>query len=546
MRILLQAMAFAGIFVVLTDAAGAADLLPPERPIAEAVDHYIDALLSREGVRPAPLADDDALIRRITLDLAGRIPTAAESRAFMESKDPEKTTRLVDRLMASPGFVRHQVAELDTMLMAGDRGSLRDYLTRAVGENRPWDRIFRELMLPDQADKTGKIAAEYLKRRIKEPERLVAEVSSTFFGVNISCAQCHDHPLVQDWKQDHFYGMKAFFDRTFVNGNDNAKTAFLGEHGFGAARFKTTEGVEKPARMMFLTGRKVAEPEAGRDATKDEQKAEKAALQKAQKDKTPPPAPRFSARAKLVEMALSPEDRDFFARAIVNRTWHRLFGRGLVMPLDQMHSANPPSHPELLAWLARDTIAHGYDLRRLVRGLVLSRAYARDSRWENGEPPRPSLFAVAVVRPLSPAQLACSLRLATADPQSLPSSPGSELDRKVEALAESGRSLAGLLGSSGGDGQIGVSEALLFSNGKRLDGELLADKDGRLVARLMKCSDPALQVDLAVRNVLSRPPDDEEKRLLAGYLANRTDRPEDACQQLVWALLTSPEFRFNH
>ncbi len=104
----------------------------------------------------------------------------------------------------------------------------------------------------------------------------------------------------------------------------------------------------------------------------------------------------------------------------MNRIWHRLFGQGLVMPLDQMHSANPPSHPELLAWLARDLADHGYDLKRLIRGLVLSRAYARGSRWEGSEPPRPSLFAVALVRPLTPMQLATSLRLATVDPASSP------------------------------------------------------------------------------------------------------------------------------
>src|SRR5262249_5342921 len=216
------------------------------------------------------------------------------------------------------------------------------------------------------------------------------------------------------WKQDHFYGMKAFLNRTFLNGNGNA--ALLAEHGYGSLRYKTTEGLERPARMMFLTGRKVDSPEAGREPSKDEQKQEKEQLRRAQKEKIPPPPPKFSARAKLVELALQPGERYFFARAIVNRIWHRLFGRGLVMPLDQMHSANPPSHPELLAWLARDTIDHGYDLRRLIRGLVQSRSYSRTSRWEGEEPPRPSLFAVAVVRPLTPTQLACSLRLATADP----------------------------------------------------------------------------------------------------------------------------------
>src|SRR5437899_1560406 len=147
MRMLRPARAIATVLLISLSTAKAADLLPPDRPIAEVVDHYIGEVLRQEGVQAAPAADEASLVRRLTLDLAGRIPTAAESRASIESIDPEKWTRLVDRLMRAPGFVRHQATELDTMLMAGSRGSLRDYLVRAVGQNLAWDRIFRELML---------------------------------------------------------------------------------------------------------------------------------------------------------------------------------------------------------------------------------------------------------------------------------------------------------------------------------------------------------------------------------------------------------------
>ena len=202
------------------------------------------------------------------------------------------------------------------------------------------------------------------------------------------------------------------------------------------------------------------------------------------------------------------------------------------MPLDQMHSENPPSHPELLAWLARDMAEHGYDLRRLIRGLVLSEAYARSSRWEGAEQPRPSLFAVALVRPLTPMQLATSLWLATADPASLPADFESEpFEKRIEALEESGRPLASSFATSGGDSQIGVAEALLFSNGKRIAGDLLADGADRLVGRLeTDRRDRPTLIDLAVRNVLSRPPDDEEVRTLGAYLEQRTDRPDEACR----------------
>jgi Protein of unknown function (DUF1549)/Protein of unknown function (DUF1553) len=546
MRMIRPALAVAVMIVVInvTTAASATELLPADRPIGEVVDHYVDAVLRREAVEPTSAADDATLIRRLTLDLAGRIPTAGELGSYVASTDPDKRARLIDRLIASPSFGRHLAAELDTMLMDGTRGSLRDYLVKAAGENRPWDQIFRELMLPNQSDKLQKVAAEYLRQRVKDLDRLTADVSSTFFGVNISCAQCHDHPLVKDWKQDHFYGMKSFLNRTFINGTENA--GFVGERGYGSIRFKTTEDVEKQARMMFLTGHRVDEADF-KEPSKEEQKKEKEALDRAKTGKVPPPPPKFSARAKLVELALAPGDREFFARAIVNRVWHRLFGQGLVMPLDQMHSANPPSHPDLLAWLARDIETHAYDLRRLIRGLVMSAAYARSSRWEGDQVPRPSLYAVALVRPLTPTQLATSLRLATTDPVSLPTNlPAVGFEKRIESVETGARALAASFINSSGDTQIGVSEALLFSNGKKIERELLADGPDRLIGRLKKTAAPAEVIDLAIRNVLTRAPDDEEQRALGAYLAERTDRPDDARQQLLWILLTCSEFRFNH
>jgi hypothetical protein len=544
MRIVCPAILVAAVLFLSQSASRAGDLPPHDRPVAAVVDHYIDAALRKEGIKATPAADGATLIRRLTLDLVGRIPTAAEWRAFVESTDPDKLAKLVDRLMASPGFVRHQATEFDTMLMAGEKGSVREYLAAAIGDNRHWDQIFREILLPDQTDTRTKPAAEYLRRKVKDLDRLTAEVSSTFFGVNISCAQCHDHPLVRDWKQDHFYGMKSFLSRTFISGNENA--GFVAERGYGTIKFKTTDDVERQARLMFLTGSRVDDPEA-KEPSKEEQKKEKEALDRAKKDKVPPPAPSFSARAKLVEVALRPADREFFAKAIVNRIWHRLYGQGLVMPLDQMHSANPASHPELLAWLARDTAEHGYDLRRLIRGLVMSEAYARGSYWEAGEPPRASLFAVALLRPLTPAQLATSLRLATVDPASVPSDYQSELfEQRIEALEKSGRPLTASLTTTSGDAQIGVAEALFFSNSKQIESELLGEAPDRLIGRLKQTSGSTELIDLAVRTVLARPPDDDEIRMLGAYLGERTDRPDDASQQLVWALLTSSEFRFNH
>src|SRR5262249_1246089 len=140
--------------------------LPPGTTIEQAVDHFIAAKLSEAGVTPAPRADDANLVRRLTPDLVGRIPTPAQTHACVERKDPGKTGKVVDRLMASPGFVRHQVNEFQVMLMGGTRGNLREYLQRAFAENRPWDRVFRELIVADESDPGLKGSSEFLKARI--------------------------------------------------------------------------------------------------------------------------------------------------------------------------------------------------------------------------------------------------------------------------------------------------------------------------------------------------------------------------------------------
>jgi Protein of unknown function (DUF1549)/Protein of unknown function (DUF1553) len=522
--------------------APAADLLPAERPIPDVIDHYVNAKLQRSGTTPAPQADDYTLIRRLTLDLVGRIPTPPETRAYVESTDPAKRENLVDRLMGSQAFVRHQATQFDAMLAGPNiRGGsgLRDYLSRAVGENRPWDQIFRELLLPDENDPRTKGTQDFLRSRVADPDRVTNDVSVLFFGVNVSCAQCHDHPLVADWKQDHFYGMKSFFARTFDNGG------FLAEREFGLVKFKPNKGSEKTAKMMFLTGTTVDGPGV-REPSKDEEKKERETFDRFKKEKKSPPPPGFSARAKLVEVALQSRESEFFARSIANRLWHRFLGYGLVMPLDQMHSENKPSHPELLTWLARDVAAHKYDLRRMIRGIALSKTYSRSSKWTSEAGPASSLFAVGRLKPLTPTQMAASLKIATADPKSFENAKPDDLEKRLDALESSARGFASSFAQPTDDFQVGVNEALLFSNSDKLAREFLADGNDRLLGRAKATDDPAKAIDLIVRSVLSRPPSADEQKTLLEYVSRRGDRLPEAYRQVIWALIGGAEFRFNY
>jgi hypothetical protein len=357
--------------------------------------------------------------------------------------------------------------------------------------------------------------------------------------VNVSCAQCHDHPLVNDWKQDHFYGMKSFFARTLDNGG------FLAERGSGVVKFKPNKGtVEKTAPMMFLTGARVEG--SMKEPSKDEEKKERELFEKLKKEKKAPPAPAVSARAKLVEIALQPKESEYFSRSIANRLWHRFMGLGLVMPLDQMHSENKPSHPELLAWLARDVANHKYDLRPTIKGIVLSKAYSRSSKWTSETPAPPTLYAVARLKPLTPNQMAASLRLATIDPASFEKSNADELDKRIDSYESSSRGLASNFAQPTDDLQIGVNEALLFSNSDKLMRELLAEGNDKLVTKAKSIDDPAKAVDLIVRSVLCRPVTAEEQKTMVEYLSRRSDRPLEAYRQVIWALVSGAEFRFNY
>jgi hypothetical protein len=534
---------FAVVCALAPCAARGADLPPASAPVEKVIDQLVDAGIAEAAVTPAAQADDATVIRRLTLDLVGRIPTAGEVEAYTASTDANKRAKLVDRLIASPGFVRHQAALFEVMLNPeGDRrgtGALRDYLTNALKDGKPWDVMFRELMLPDESDVKQKGAADFLRGRVSDADKLTSDVSVVFFGVNVSCAQCHNHPHVKDWTQDHFYGMKAFLARTFDNGG------FLAERGYGVIKYKPTKGPERTAQMMFLTGAKVEDADAQEPSAAD-QKKEKEALDKAKAAKVPPPAPKFSARAKLVEVALQGENADFFARSIANRMWHRFFGTGLVSPLDQMHAENQPSHPELLAWLARDTASHKYDLKRLIRGIAMSKAYSRSSQFDSENRPVHRTFALARLKPMTPLQLSTSLKIAATDPAAFENLKPEEFEKRMEQIESSARGFAALIAQPTDNFQIGVGEALLFSNGDRLLKEVLTDGGGTVLGRLKTMSDPKEAVAFLVKTAYGRPITADETKALVGFVEKRKGREAEAYKHVLWALVTSPEFRFSY
>lgn len=512
--------------------ASAGELLPTDRPVAEVIDHYIHVKLEEAGVLPAEQATDTVTLRRLSLDLAGRIPVLQEAKNYLRSTDPAKRQHLVDRLMDSPDYVHHSATEFDTLLKGYDPSapSLQKYLLAAMGENRPWDQMFRELLgaEPDVAD----TPYHFVLKRLRDRDVLTRDVSSVFFGINISCCQCHDHPFVDNLTQDYFYGIKAFF-----NGAHDFHGHLLQRQYTSPLGFKTKAGEDRQARLMFLTGGIVEQPALDVTDLNASIEEENKLIEKLKKEfeekRTLPQQPEFRPLKQLANIALAPDQRRLLAQSIVNRLWHRFLGYGLVMRVDQMHDKNQSSHPQLLQWLTRDFIDHGYDLRRLTRGIVNSRTYSRTSRWKNDSPPDPSLFAVANIRPLTPMQYGLSLCVAT-NPEAIriDQPPAIREERLAKLEEEAHKLYAPLIEQPHEDLQINVNEALKFSN----DEDIYNTLGSGLILQLIQQEQPHFwieKIENAVWTVLSRPPSDDEIEILRQYLARRNTNDVEKLKQLA-------------
>ena len=536
------------VFIALcgSTVAHADDLLPADTEITHVIDHYVQQYLLTSGVAAVEPADDSTLLRRTTLDLAGRVPTPVERDWFMNQPVPDRRRLLVDRLMNSPDFDFHQRNWLDETLLPNQpyNDEFRDYLLTAVQGRRAWDTVFREIMKAAVSDGPEKGAGQFLRSRVRELDDLTNDTAILFFGVNISCAKCHDHPLVADWKQDHFYGMQAFFQRTY----QTRKTNSVAERPFGEVKFATVGGESKTAAFMFLTGEVVADrtPQMADEERKQlEERVRKLEHEDAEAEIV---VPEFRPRDELVELALRDTKDRFFAKNIVNRIWARLLGTGLVNPPDQMHSGNVPSHPQLLEWLTTDMVSHGYDLRRLIQGVVLSEAYGRTSEWTSGsEPPAPSTFALAQTRPLTPRQLGASLHVVIRNPEQWPALEDAEewMKRRTE-LENQANGWVREFEQPGENFQIAVDEALLLSNSSRVQDDLLRDSDDRLLGQLKKINDPSERVKQLWLAVLNRTPQPDELASATAWLERVPDKKDESQKQLLWAILAGPEFRFNY
>jgi hypothetical protein len=527
-------------------------LLSPDLPAAEPLHHRIDALIATGAAgRPVSAAADDAeFLRRVYLDFAGRIPSVVEARAFFAEQTSEKRTQLIDALLDGPEYPRRMQELFHVWLMErrGDHPQWTNYLRQCFEANKPWDQMAREILRATPSEETTRGAAFFYAKRLEhygenpvDYPGLTRDVGRLFLGKDFRCAQCHDHLFVKEYTQHDFQGLFAFFQNTYLV---DLSSPTVGEKPLAQklafmSVFKKVRHETGP-RIPGMPEIDVPVLEKGKEFLKPPDPKAKA-----------PGIPRFSPLAQLAQ-ELPTSENPAFARNIVNRLWAILMGRGLVHPLDLHHAGNPPSHPELLDLLAREMVAHRFDIKWLLRELALTQTYQRSSQLPEGqESVDPPLFLTASERRLSAEQLLGAILEATGEknrtlaPVNKPAAKG-EKPADPEALRTLfAKAFAGPAGEPEEDNSPSLKAVLFVLNDDTVLS-WLTPRPGNLVDRLDRMSDARQVAEELYLAILTRLPTAEEKKEVADYLAANAGRRSVALGHLAWALLASAEFGINH
>ncbi len=506
----------------------------------ESLHARIDALIAAKAKPLSPVADDAEFLRRVTLDLAGRIPSLPETRAFLQDTTSDKRAKVIDQLLAGPDHPRHMAELFHVMLMErqGDHPEWSKYLRASFEASKPWDQMTREILRAAPLDEATRGSAFFFTKRLEHVGEnpidypgLTRDVGRLFLGRDFRCCQCHDHVYIDEYKQENFQGLHAYFINTYLQ---DAAYPTVGEKPTTkkltfASVFKK---IEKETYPRLPGGKEMDIPSL--------KKGEEYVKPADPKTKNPGLL-RHSPLAALAE-ELPTAANHAFVRNSVNRLWFVMMGRGLVHPLDQFHAGNPPSHPELLDLLAQEFVVNKFDMRWLLRELALSQTYQRSSLCPPGSTtaPAPELFATALEKRVSAEQMMWSMLEATGTRERVEKGKGG-LDplrlKFVKAFANPPR-----------EPEEEISPALksaLFVLNDETILSWLAPQGGDLVERLAKLTDEQVAEELYL-SVLTRMPTADEKAGLLRYLAKHAERRPEALGRLAWSLLASTEFGVNH
>jgi hypothetical protein len=500
---------------------------PSPVPQDHLIDRHVVEKLNRLKITPSPLAGDEEFLRRVYLDLIGVQPKPDEIRAFAADKDPQKRAKVIGALFDRPEFVDHWSLKWGDLLQnsrnsAGSQSVFlfREFIRGAVSSNMPLDEFARRI-LTARGGITEDPASVYFTIS-KDTNDTVERATQVFCGVRMLCARCHTHPL-ENWTQADYYGLASFFNQVSTRADGrfaaNSNTKLVQINPAAGAATNPRSGRAQPPK--FLGG---AEPQL------------------------PAGVDRRDAYARWLTAA----DNPFFARGLVNRLWSYFFHRGIIEPVDDIRSTNPPINPALLDALTKDFIEHRFDARHLMRRIVTSATYQRTSVPTASNRFDEQNFSHSIPRRIAAEALLDSLIQATGVPENFGGAPaGFRAAQLPDGNVQS--SFLRLFGKPPRmeacecerDNTSNMLQALHFINGNSILGRV-QNPAGR-PAQLMrqKLADRDLVTELYLWS-LARQPSEEELKVGMAFLQSYGEKKGEAAEDLMWALLNSKDFLMLH
>ena len=518
-------MARYGTFAVVSKAIvvdPTATLNWPEVAERNYVDTFVFDKLKKLRIPPAELASDEIFVRRAYVDVLGTIPSLEETQAFLADTDPEKRSKLIDTLLERPEFSELwamkwaevlRVAEIPNILDRKGMHRYNDWLRQAIMSNTPMDKLVRELLGAEGGNFTNPAANFYV---IEQDPLVIAEnVSQVFLGIQLKCAQCHNHPF-ERWTMDDYYSFAAFFAQVGRKASSDPRESIIFNRGGGEVQHLNTKQNMAP---KFLGG---AVPDiAGRDR-----------------------------REVLAEWITSPEN-PWFAKNLANRVWAHFLGAGIVNPPDDVRVTNPPTNPKLLDELGTKMIAYNYDLRQLVRDICNSYTYQMSTHPREPENNDARNFSHAQVRRLTSEQMLDAIVKVTGNDVKFANLPKGARAVQVAGgnsgvyfLEVFGRPARETVCTCERRGEPNLAQSLHLINGDTINGAIKGQ--GGLLDTLLAAETPPDQIiDKLYVAAVSRIPTEAEKTELNAYVA-ASENKREALEDVFWSMLNSKEFIFNH
>jgi hypothetical protein len=504
----------------------------PRGPRLPVIDKQIAQVWENARIKPAKAASDEEFLRRVYLDLLGRIPNVAEAHAFLQTRESDKREKLVEYLLNHPDFAKNFATQW-TILLIGrgnqgrmvDRPSLSSWLRKQVTANRPWNEVVHELVGASGSNKDNGAVNYVLAHLEFGAVPLTSRTTRLFLGQQIQCTQCHDHPS-NDWKQVDFWGINAFFkgmrtenvtkaNATGVEAYDHTELSDEGTDEY--VRFDKRNGMVGVTFPRFLDGRKISQ---GSDVIR---------------------------RAELAKLIADPNN-PMLGKAFVNRTWAHFMGRGFVNPVDDFGPHNPAVLPELLDELTKDFKDSGYDVKALCRWIVNSHVYQLSSAKAKSNEKEDGLFSQMQLKPMTPEQLFDSLLTATSAHRAGASDDGHR--RRDAWLGQFLFAFANDESDESTNFQGTIPQALMMMNGELMQ-EALSGKPGSFLCNVIEQAQyqtkapDAFMIDSIYLGALSRHPSAKELTHARQYFQAFPDSLQ-VLQDMFWALLNSNEFILSH